>query len=104
MSFEVEIRALRSDATLWDGAAEDLSQLAGAMKSFTLSGEDDLTLLGKQQGLDVSYENARSTMEKRIGEAARYFVDIADALIAVATTYEQMDAERAGVFDSQGGN
>lgn len=104
MGFEVEINALKSDAKAWDDAATALEAPKQGIAPLTLNGADDVMGLGERMGIDDSYEKARSGIETQLGQAMEYFGVMSTALTNVATEYEQMDAQQAAGYDSQGGN
>lgn len=92
--FDVEVGALRSDARVWDQAAQDLSGPVTAIEPLTLD-LNDLTPLGELMGLRTTYETARANVENLMGQAAKYFDVIGTALLAVAAEYE--GTEQTGV-------
>jgi uncharacterized protein YukE len=92
--FDVEVGALRSDAKVWDQAAQDLAGPIAAITPLTLE-INDLTPLGEFWGLRATYEQARHNMEKLMTQAAKYFDRIGDTLVAVAADYE--GTEQTGV-------
>lgn len=98
MDLDVEVGALRSDAKVWDKAAEELSGPVAAITPLTLD-LNDLTPLGNRMGLRTTYEKARANVESLMEQAATYFDRIGTALIAVAAEYE--GTEQTGVHRFQ---
>ena len=98
--FNVEVNALRSDAKVWDQAAQDLSGPIAATRPLTLE-INDLTPVGDLRGLRTTYEEARHNMEQLMTQAAKYFDRIGDTLIAVAADYEGTEHTGVRRFERQ---
>lgn len=108
MSYEVEIKALKDDADIWDKAATDMDGPIQAIAPLTLNGADDVMGLGQRMGIDTTYERARSMMEAQMNQGVTYFGTMSTALREVATNYEQQELASSENFqsteDELGGN
>lgn len=101
MSIEVAIEALRTDAKIWDQAADDLSDPTSAVGPLVLNGGNDVTGMGERMGIHTTYENTRTQMEDLLGQAADYFRELARTLLVVAADYEQRERERQEMFNNK---
>ncbi|MQA64095.1 MAG: hypothetical protein GEU86_22165 [Actinophytocola sp.] len=94
----VAIEALRSDARIWEQAAEDLADPASAVGPLALNGSPDVMMYGADIGIDTTYNESRAAIEDLLGKAVGYFRELADTLVSVAANYEEGEAEGATGF------
>ncbi|MBV9846957.1 MAG: hypothetical protein JOZ47_18110 [Kutzneria sp.] len=88
----VALEALRSDAGIWDKAADDLHTVTSAISGLTLRPEA-LSVWAVEQGVDRTYGDARGKLEEILGQAADDFGQIAKALRTAADIYEREDEQ-----------
>ncbi len=98
----VAIEALRSDAKIWERAAEDLAGPTAAIGPLGLNGSPDVMMYGADIGIDTTYNESRSAIEDLLAKAAQYFQELADTLVSVAANYEMQEAEGASDFRERG--
>lgn len=99
---KVDLNALRSDAAMWDDAADRITGPIQTIAQLHLAGGPDFSGLGERMGLHVSYGHVRNRMEQFMADAADYFESLADTLRKVANYHEELEtgnAERFGQIE-----
>lgn len=89
----VALEALRSDARVWDQAADDLAGPRSAIDPLELT-PFDVMCFAAQAGLDRLYNETRVKLQDMIGQAAGNFHNVAGALRQAADTYERDEEQR----------
>ncbi|WP_433471449.1 type VII secretion target [Saccharomonospora azurea] len=97
------VAALRSDAEIWDGAAQDLEAPTQAIGSLGLTGHD-VSMYGVDGGIDTTYSGAQSALEEMLRQAAQNFRDLAGALRHAADMYDQTEADAQQGIQRAAGN
>ncbi|CAM01165.1 hypothetical protein A8924_2252 [Saccharopolyspora erythraea NRRL 2338] len=88
---EAELEALRSDAGVWKTAAEDLRGVLEATRSLSVTAAD-VSMWASDRGMDGTLNAARDALADMLDQAAEYFREIGDDLLAAADQYEHDDA------------
>ena len=96
---EVALAAMRTDAGLWDNAADGTEGQTSALGGVTLTPED-VSMWAADAGLDQTYDKARTQVQTLLQQGADNFRAIAEALRASADTYEREDEAGRHTFDS----
>jgi methylmalonyl-CoA mutase cobalamin-binding subunit len=86
------VDALRSDAGVWDGAAQDVDGPRQAIGSLGLTGHD-VSMYGVDKGIDTIYAGARSALQNMLQQAAENFHELAGSLRHAADMYDQTEAD-----------
>jgi hypothetical protein len=86
----VALDAMRSDAGLWETAANDLMGPINAIPSLGLT-PSDVSSFGIDAGIDRVYSEAQSALESILIQGAANFQKLGKALRAAATMYEQQE-------------
>ncbi|RSM68022.1 hypothetical protein DL991_42550 [Amycolatopsis sp. WAC 01375] len=93
--------ALRSDANVWDRAADDLAAPRAAIDPLGL-GPGDVMSYAAAKGLDKQYNQARALIQDMIDQAGSNFRALSASLRAAADRYAHdedqhaLDIDRAG--------
>lgn len=90
----VAVAALRSDATKWTAASDDMAAAQGSAQSLVL-GRAEFGYAAESRGLVSSYTNLQQRIAHLLQGADAEFDKIAAALRLAADTYEREDAEGA---------
>lgn len=98
----VAIEALRSDAKIWERAAEELADPRAAIGPLGLTGSPDVMMYGADIGIDTTYNASKAAIEDLLFQAAGYFRELADTLVSVAADYERQEAEGMSDFRERG--
>jgi len=93
--------ALRSDATKWMTASDEMAAAAGKAENLVL-GKDQFGGAGDERGVVNAYETLRDKIAGLLTGADAEFDKIAGALRASADTYEREDAEGAHRLERAG--
>ena len=96
---EVALAAMRTDAGLWDSAADDIQGPTSALGGVTLTAAD-VSKWAADAGLDQMYEQARTQVETLLQQGAENFRAIAGTLRASADTYQREDEAGRHTFES----
>jgi len=96
---EVALAAMRTDAGLWDGAADGMEGPSSALGGVTLTPED-VSLWAAEAGLIQTYDEARTQVQTLLQQGADNFRAIAQALRASADTYQREDEAGRHTFES----
>ncbi|MFI9011838.1 hypothetical protein ACIGNX_31830 [Actinosynnema sp. NPDC053489] len=83
----VALEAMRSDATVWATAADNLDGPRSALGRLALTGAD-VSMWAVDRGLDRTYNDARDTLEDMLAQATQAFRTLGESLHAAANTYE----------------
>jgi hypothetical protein len=83
----VALEAMRSDATAWATAADNLDGPRSAISGLVLTGAD-VSLWAVDRGLDRTYNDARLALEDMLTQATQAFRSLSETLHAAANTYE----------------
>jgi hypothetical protein len=86
------VDALRSDAGVWDGAAQDVDAPRQAIGSLGLTGHD-VSMYGVDKGIDTTYVGAQSALQNMLQQAAENFHELAGSLRHAADMYDQTEAD-----------
>ncbi|MBB5152928.1 type VII secretion target [Saccharopolyspora phatthalungensis] len=87
---DVALEALRSDASVWETAADSLSAPITALGPLKVTGEE-VSMWAVDRGLDDAFNDARAALEDMIRQAAEYFREIGADLRSAADQYERDD-------------
>jgi hypothetical protein len=83
----VALEAMRSDATAWATAADNLDGPRSALGGLALTGAD-VSMWAVDRGLDRTYNDARDALEDMLTQATQAFRTLSESLHAAANTYE----------------
>ena len=83
----VALEAMRSDATVWATASDNLDGPRSALGGLALTGAD-VSMWAVDRGLDRTYNDARDTLEDMLAQATQAFRTLSESLHAAANTYE----------------
>jgi hypothetical protein len=86
----VALEALRADAVRWADAADAVDDPRAAIGDLVLSGVE-MSAVADEQGLDLTYDHARTALEDVLSQAVRHFRDLSRSLDAAADTYQRED-------------
>jgi hypothetical protein len=92
VDIKTAVGALRSDAGIWDGAAQDVDGPRQAIGSLGLTGQD-VSMYGMDAGIDTTYAGAQSALQNMLQQAAENFHDLAESLRHAADMYDQTEAD-----------
>lgn len=92
VDIQTALGALRSDAGIWDNAAQDVDAPRQAIGSLGLTGRD-VSLYGMDKGIDKTYASAQSALQNMLRQAAENFRDLAGSLQHAADMYDQTEAD-----------
>ncbi|WP_433783320.1 hypothetical protein ACQPX6_25120 [Actinomycetospora sp. CA-101289] len=95
----VELLALRADASVWQGASEELGERRAAVESTAID-PATFSMWAVDAGLDRVYEEVRVQVAHVLGQGAGAFRSIGGSLDAAADTYGREDARGAGRYRS----
>lgn len=87
---DVALEALRSDAGVWEAAADSLNAPLNALGPLNITG-DEASIWAVDRGLDKAFNDARRAVEDMIRQAAQYFGEIGADLRSSADQYERDD-------------
>ncbi|MCC8249685.1 hypothetical protein [Saccharothrix luteola] len=87
MSLQVALEAMRSDATVWATASDNLDGPRSTIGGLVLTGAD-VSLWAVDRGLDRTYNDARLALEDMLTQATQAFRSLSETLNAAANTYE----------------
>lgn len=96
---EVALAAMRTDAGLWDGAADGVRGPASALDGVTLTAAD-VSKWAADAGLDQMYEQVRTQVQTLLQQGEENFRAIAGTLHASADTYQREDEAGRHTFES----
>lgn len=96
---EVALAAMRTDAGLWDTAADGMQGPASSLGGVTLTAAD-VSKWAADAGLDQTYEQVRTQVETLLQQGAENFRAIAGTLRASADTYQREDEAGRHTFES----
>jgi hypothetical protein len=88
----VALEAMRSDATTWENASEDLGAPQEAVTTLRID-PTAFSMWAVERGIDQTYDDARSALERMLEEAADYFGQISSDLTQAAAQYERDDEQ-----------
>ncbi|MGP4019341.1 hypothetical protein [Saccharopolyspora sp. 5N708] len=101
------LESLRSDAIVWEDAADNLSAPLNALGSLDISAKD-VSMWAADRGLDTTFNDARAAIETMIRQAAEYFREIGADLRGAADQYQRDDEqglhEIQNAYRTQGDN
>lgn len=103
VDIKTAVAALRSDADIWDGAANDLDAPRQAIGSLGL-GPRDVSMYGVDKGIDTTYAGAQSALLNMMQQAVQNFHDLAGALRHAADLYDQTEADHQQRIQRAAGN
>jgi methylmalonyl-CoA mutase cobalamin-binding subunit len=103
VDMKAAVAALRSDADIWDRAAEDLDAPMRAIGLLGLTGHD-VSMYGVDKGIDATYAGAQTALEDMLRQAAQNFYNLAGALRHAANMYDQTEADHQQRIERVGGN
>ena len=103
VDIKTAVAALRSDADIWDGAANDLDSPRQAIGSLGLSARD-VSMYGVDKGIDTTYTGAQDALLSRLQQAAQNFHDLAGALRHAADLYDPIEADHQQRIRRAAGN
>ena len=83
----VALEAMRSDATLWTAAADNLDRPRSAIGDFVIT-DSEMSEWAADRGLDRIYNDARLALEDMLTQAVEAFRGLGESLHAAANTYE----------------
>lgn len=86
------LAALRSDATVWEHAADSLNAPRSAAGDLHLT-PADVSVFAADQGLDHTYDDACTKLQQVLAQASENFLNIAHALRESADTYQREDEQ-----------
>lgn len=86
------LEALRSDAGVWEAAADSLNTPLNALVPLNVTGEE-VSIHAVDRGLDDAFNNARTTLEDMLRQAADYFREIGANLRSAADQYQRDDEQ-----------
>lgn len=90
----VALEALRSDAVVWDKAADSLNGPRSAVEPLGLT-PVDVMCYAARRGLDRQYNDTRAKLQDLMGQAADNFRNVAAATLRkAADTYERDEEQR----------
>lgn len=98
-AIDVALEAMRTDARLWDRAADDAQSPRSALNGATLTPED-VSMWAADAGLLQTYDQAIMRVQALLQQGADNFHAIAQALRASADTYQREDEAGRHTFDS----
>ncbi|MET0133127.1 MAG: hypothetical protein ABW215_05990 [Kibdelosporangium sp.] len=98
---QVACKALRSDATKWTTASDEMAAGGGSAQSLVL-GRAEFGYAAENHGLVTSYTTIQERIATLLTGADAEFDKMAAALRLAADTYEREDAEGAHKFDQMG--
>ncbi|MEV7548032.1 hypothetical protein AB0N89_00225 [Amycolatopsis sp. NPDC089917] len=93
--------ALRSDAGLWDAAADALAPPRAAIEPLSLTPREVMSYAAAK-GLDKQYNQARALIQDMIDQAGNNFRALSTSLRAAAERYAHDEDQRAGDIDRAG--
>jgi hypothetical protein len=99
----VALDALRSDANVWDHAADSLAPPKAAIGELGLSANDVMSYAAAR-GLDRQYNYTRSVMQDMIDQAGNNFRKLSTALRDAAQLYEQNEEQHKHTITRAGGH
>jgi hypothetical protein len=99
---KVACAALRSDATKWIAASDEMSAASSAGQSLVL-GREQFGFAAESHGLASAYKTLQDRIAHLLTGADTEFDKIAGALKTAADAYETEDAAGAHKFNSMGG-
>lgn len=99
----VALAALRSDAALWDQAADGLLPPKGAIDPLGLTPAEVMSYAATH-GFDRLYNQTRATMQDMINQAEGNFRALAGALRKAADQYERDEEQHRHQITRAGGN
>ncbi|QUG99467.1 hypothetical protein HUO13_00420 [Saccharopolyspora erythraea] len=85
--------SLRGTTTAWEGSRDRWLQLASRMDGEFYMPDNAMGLLGREQNFPQSYNEARSTIARKLAEGAEVLATTSTDLDRVATEYEEKDYE-----------
>ena len=83
----VALEAMRSDATAWATAADNLDSPRSTIGGLALTGAD-VSMWAVDRGLDRTYNDARTALEDMLAQATEAFRSLSESLHSAANTYE----------------
>jgi len=92
VDIQAGVGALRSDAGIWDSAAQDVDGPRQAIGSLGLTGHD-VSMYGVDKGIDTTYASAQSALQNMLQQAAENFRNLAGSLRHAADMYDQAEAD-----------
>jgi hypothetical protein len=98
---KVACKALRSDATKWSTASDEMSAAQGSVQNLVLD-RAQFGHAADNRGLVSSYKTLQDRIATLLTGADAEFDKMAAALRTAADTYEREDAEGAHEFDQMG--
>lgn len=98
----VACNALRSDATKWSTASDEMATASTSAAGLVL-GRAEFGFAAEGHGVDTAYKTLQDRIAHLLSGADGEFDKIAAALRASADTYEAEDAAGAHEMDSVGG-
>jgi hypothetical protein len=106
MSLQVALEAMRSDATVWATASDNLDGPRSTISGLVLTGAD-VSMWAVDLGLDRTYNDARLALEDMLTQATEAFRSLSETLNAAADTYEAEEEANMhlmhGVYNDGGG-
>jgi hypothetical protein len=95
----VALEAMRSDATAWATAADNLDGPRATIGGLVLTGAD-VSLWAVDRGLDQTYNDARLALEDMLTQATQAFRSLSETLDAAANTYEAEEEANTHAMNS----
>lgn len=89
---EVALNALTDDAGIWNNVSKDLGAAKQAASDLDLTALH-FSYIGDKLGMTELYRKIQEKMVRLLGEGEQHDAEVASALIAVRTTYEQEEQE-----------
>jgi hypothetical protein len=87
MTLRVALEAMRSDATVWATASDNLDGPRSTIGGLVLTSAD-VSFWAVDHGLDRTYNDARLALEDMLNQATQAFRSLSETLNAAANTYE----------------
>ncbi|MEO6084341.1 MAG: hypothetical protein ABIQ18_14675 [Umezawaea sp.] len=94
----VALEALRADAAKWMAAADAVDKPRAAIGDLDLTGVE-MSKVADEQGLDLTYNHARTALEDMLSQAVQRFRDLGSSLDAAADTYQREDDQNMHIMD-----
>ncbi len=98
MTLEADLKALATDAGMWDGISATLGTAKGAVPALAL-GTPELSWAAEVTGLTTTYSDFLVLVETRIGQGETETATLGEGLLRVKAAYEDTDTSARGEFD-----
>lgn len=92
MDIKTAVGSLRSDAGIWDVAAQDLDAPRQGIGALGLT-PYDVSMYGMDAGIENTYTGAQQALMNMLQQASENFHNLAGALRHAADMYDQTEAD-----------